>query len=310
MVQAVDAELGLAGDVGESGIGFEPDLFGGQQPGAVVGQTANMADVIVQGAAEDGVDQLRPAAYANHGDAVFQRVPNPFDFQCVSFWIELDPGIDFTAVMLRADIVTATDHQCIRRRGADGELVSFVSEYEQKPLKGPTALMLDSRGSMYFCDSGPLGETTLASPRGSVFFISHDGQLLQPLALESLAHPSGLALAPDESTLYVTEMPANRVLRFVQRPAGVYHCSVFHQFSGGLGPSAIAVDKSGNLYVARYDFAAPDRKGVVSVISAAGKLVQDIEAPAAELTGITFDRSQGTVFVSEASTGSVYSFAP
>jgi len=185
-----------------------------------------------------------------------------------------------------------------------------VSEYEQKPLKGPTALMLDSRGSMYFCDSGPLGETTLASPRGSVFFISHDGQLLQPLALESLAHPSGLALAPDESTLYVTEMLANRVLRFVQRPAGVSHCSVFPPFSGGLGPSAIAVAKRGHLSVARYAFAAPDRKGVVSVISAAGKLVQDIEAPAAELTGITFDRSQGTVFVSEASTGSVCSFAP
>ena len=116
MVQAVDAELGLAGDVGESGIGFEPDLFCRQQPGAVVGKTANMADIIVKGAAEDGVDQLRTAAYANHGDAVFQRVPNPFDFQCVSFRIELDPGIDFTTVMLRADVVTATDHQCIRRR--------------------------------------------------------------------------------------------------------------------------------------------------------------------------------------------------
>jgi hypothetical protein len=47
---------------------------------------------------------------------------------------------------------------------------------------------------------------------------------------------------------------ANRVLRFVQRPAGVYHSSVFHQFSGRLGPSALAVDADGNLYVARYDF--------------------------------------------------------
>ena len=47
----------------------------------------------------------------------------------------------------------------------------------------------------------------------------------------------------------------NRVLRFVQRPAGVYHSSVFHQFSGRMGPSALAVDPDGLIYVARYDFA-------------------------------------------------------
>ena len=29
MVQAVHAQFGLAGDVGESGAGFQPDLFGG-----------------------------------------------------------------------------------------------------------------------------------------------------------------------------------------------------------------------------------------------------------------------------------------
>ena len=30
-----------------------------------------------------------------------------------------------------------------------------------KQLKGPSALSIDSRGNMFFCDSGPLGETTL-----------------------------------------------------------------------------------------------------------------------------------------------------
>ena len=79
------------------------------------------------------------------------------------------------------------------------------------------------------------GGTTLASPKGSVFCISPDGRLLQPLALQCLAHPSGLAVSPDEQALYVCETMANRVLRFVQKPAGVFHFSVFYQFSGGLG---------------------------------------------------------------------------
>ena len=40
--------------------------------------------------------------------------------------------------------------------------------------------------------------------------------IAQPLAYESLAHPSGLALSPTGGALYVTEMMTNRVLRFVQ----------------------------------------------------------------------------------------------
>lgn len=47
----------------------------------------------------------------------------------------------------------------------------------------------------------------------------------------------------------------NRVLRFFQKPEGVFHSSVFCQFSGGVGPNAIAIDSKGNVYVAQYDIA-------------------------------------------------------
>jgi len=75
----------------------------------------------------------------------------------------------------------------------------------------------------------------------------------------------------------------NRLLRLVQRPAGVYHCSVFHQFSGRLGPSGIARDPQGNLYVTRYDFASQDegvtKQGVVSKISPEGKAAWSKQHP-------------------------------
>ena len=48
----------------------------------------------------------------------------------------------------------------------------------------------------------------------------------------------------------------NRVLRAVQRPVGVWHVSVFYQFSGGVGPIACGTDSNGNVYVARQDFAS------------------------------------------------------
>lgn len=54
---------------------------------------------------------------------------------------------------------------------------------------------------------------------------------------------------------YVAEQMKNRVLRFFQKPEGVFHSSVFCQFSGGVGPNAIAIDSKGNVYVAQYDIA-------------------------------------------------------
>ena len=52
---------------------------------------------------------------------------------------------------------------------------------------------------------------------------------------------------------YVAEMMTNRVLRFFQQPSGVYHASVFYQLSGGVGPSSLAIDSQGNLYIGHYD---------------------------------------------------------
>lgn len=197
-------------------------------------------------------------------------------------------------------------HQAVFRHGDDGQLAEFVKEYEAKQFKGPSAVLLDSVGNMFFCDSGPLGETTLQSPKGSIFLISADGQLLQPLVLEALADPCALALGLDERVIFVAEKMQNRLLRLVQRPTGVYHCSVFYQFSGGMGPSGVARDPQGNLYVTRYDFASVAKQGCISVISPEGKLLQEIATPAPELTGITISPQQNALFVTEASTNTVY----
>jgi aspartate beta-hydroxylase len=73
-----------------------------------------------------------------------------------------------------------------------------VGVYEDKPLKGPHSI--DSfNDSIFFTDSGPLGETGLHSPEGSLFVISSisSGQILKPISLGNLAGPSGIAISPD-----------------------------------------------------------------------------------------------------------------
>eukprot|EP00434_Breviolum_minutum_P014155 symbB.v1.2.012480.t1/scaffold861.1/size176854/10 len=117
----------------------------------------------------------------------------------------------------------------------------YVKEYEQSQFLGPNSLCLSRQtGMLYFTDSGPLGETSLQNPRGSVFAISPSTQLLIPLCLNTLAHPCGVALSPDEKNIYVAETAMNRILRFTQHPPQVFQCSVFCQLSGRFGPTALA----------------------------------------------------------------------
>jgi hypothetical protein len=102
---------------------------------------------------------------------------------------------------------------------------------------------------------------------------------------------------------------ANRILRFFEKPTGVYHGSVFCQLSGGVGPSAIACDRHGALYVAQYEstggniiflffsshlslyrpmyFLDGSSEGRVIVLSSTGQIQSYITVGGPEITGLT-----------------------
>ncbi len=83
--------------------------------------------------------------------------------------------------------------------------------------------------------------------------------------------------------------------------------SVFHQFSTGLGPSGLACSPdTGILYVSRFDTAGAASRGVVSVIDPEKGHVADLHLPAPELTGICISPDGADLFVSEASTGTIF----
>tara|TARA_B110001452_G_scaffold173121_1_gene145078 strand:+ start:1784 stop:1984 length:201 start_codon:yes stop_codon:yes gene_type:complete len=60
--------------------------------------------------------------------------------------------------------------------------------------------------------------------------------------------------------------------------------------------------------VTRFDAASPSgpKPGCIAVLSPEGKLLQEIATPAPELTGITINPEGNALFVTEASTNSVY----
>mmetsp|Transcript_32593 Transcript_32593/g.103206 ORF Transcript_32593/g.103206 Transcript_32593/m.103206 type:complete len:168 (-) Transcript_32593:138-641(-) len=160
-----------------------------------------------------------------------------------------------------------------------------------------------------------MGDTSLSNPKGSVFCVSSEDQLLKPLAVNCLAHPSGIAVSPDGSCVYVAETMANRILRFIRRPTGVYMCSVFHTFSGGFGPTSLACDSKSNLYVCRFDWARAvtserdsQTVGKIAVLDEEGSLVSELRTPGPEVTGILLveENESEFLYITEQSTGMIY----
>lgn len=148
------------------------------------------------------------------------------------------------------------------------EITPVIKDFDGNALRGPNSMVLsEKQNSLFFTDSGPLGETNLENPLGSIFAIDLGVSMLKPILYGKLAHPCGLALNPDENILYVAETLANRILRVVIHSSGVYYTSVFHQFSGRLGPTAIAVSPQGRLFVARFDYSEANKNGLISVLS-------------------------------------------
>lgn len=197
-------------------------------------------------------------------------------------------------------------HGAILTLDESGEHTIVVSEYEGKAFRGPNSITFDSAGSMYFTDSGPLGETTLGDPKGSLFVVGPD-ELLRPVVHESLAHPSGVAVAPGDKAVYVAETLANRILRIVQAPAGVHHVSVFHQFAGRLGPVAVACDaqRGGCLYVAHFDFEGASPAGLLTVLSSEGKVLKEVPLGGPEVSGVTISPDGSTLVVTDSGANTI-----
>ncbi len=188
--------------------------------------------------------------------------------------------------------------------------LELANSYESQQFKGPSSVCFNSSGSsFFFTDSGTLGTTSLQNPCGSVFQASAETGLLKPILLNCLAHPSSIAISSTDSHVYVAETCQNRILRIVVRSFGAQHASVFKQFSGGFGPTAVAIDSKGHLIVARSSLVLPGAKGFVTVLDDDGNVIVDVPGPGPDMTGLCVGRSaEGAemVYISEGTTGSVH----
>jgi sugar lactone lactonase YvrE len=118
-------------------------------------------------------------------------------------------GQPSSAVFTNDGVLYVSDfgHSAILSVQSNGQQDLVVGVYEDKPLKGPNCINI-TNGDIFFTDSGSFGETGLHSPTGSLFTISSSpsGQILKPIALETLAYPAGIAVSHDGKFMYAANI--------------------------------------------------------------------------------------------------------
>ncbi len=132
----------------------------------------------------------------------------------------------------------------------------LVKDFEGKPFNRPNDLVAGSQG-IYFTDPGVAPAAGEAPKPTGVYHLTADGKLKRIAA--DIRRPNGIALSPDERTLYVANTAGEWVVAFDLDAKGTV--TARHDFAKLAGfretepdraaaADGLAVDEKGRLYVA------------------------------------------------------------
>ncbi|HEV9038492.1 MAG TPA: SMP-30/gluconolactonase/LRE family protein [Puia sp.] len=178
----------------------------------------------------------------------------------------------------------------------------LASNYKGKKFNSPNDVVVDSRNNIYFTDPiyglpGKEKDPTRELTFEGVYRISNSGQLT--LLIDSIARPNGIALSPDEKTLYVgsSDDPHTRWY--------AYHIDDKGKIMGGgilldgtalkarasvkQGADGFKVDDRGNIWSA-----GPDG---INIISPRGRLLGLIRIYHRRVSNCAFDRRKKLLYI-------------
>jgi gluconolactonase len=189
--------------------------------------------------------------------------------------------------------ITRTDMQT-------GKVEVLTERFDGKRYNSPNDIAARSNGQIFFTDPCYDRRQEMELLHESVYRIDTDGRVTRIISQPDIQRPNGIALSPDEKTLYVVDSNrgpgSNRKIWAFEldaagNPGG--HQLVF-DFAPGRGGDGMGVDVEGNLYVAagvyraRNESETTDVPTGIYVISPTGKLHGRIPIPEDVITNVTF----------------------
>ncbi len=177
------------------------------------------------------------------------------------------------------------------------EFETLVKDYSGKRFNSPNDLAIKSNGDIYFTDP-PYGlngldedpEKELAF--NGVYRLKTDGEV--ELLTDVLSKPNGIALSPDEKTLYVANSDGKNPVWMsfpVNEDGTLGEGKIFFDASGLSGPGSqdgLKVDSSGNIFATG--------PGGVLVFDATGKHLGTIKTGAAT-ANVGFGENDKVIFI-------------
>ena len=193
----------------------------------------------------------------------------------------LEPGSNGLAFDPDGRLISA-EHgdRRIGRLEKNGKKITLVDRYQGKRINSPNDVVFSSNGDLYFTDP-PFGlpksydDPRKETPFQGVYKYSKSGELT--LLTKDIKAPNGIAFAPDEKKLYVSNAdPANAVwLVFDVKADGtidngrvLFNATAWTKNKPGV-PDGMKVDREGNIFGAG--------PGGIHVISPDGKHLGSIE---------------------------------
>lgn len=173
---------------------------------------------------------------------------------------------------------------------------TIADNYDGKQFNSPNDLVIDNNGNIYFTDppyGQPENQTGEIGING-VFKVSPNNEVT--LLTDSLAMPNGIALSPDQKTLYINQSdPDNPVLYSYEIAGGgslengkvLFDFKPLAENSNGL-PDGLKVHKSGNLFATG--------PGGVHILSPDGKLLATLNTGKAT-ANCAFDTDQKYLYL-------------
>jgi gluconolactonase len=204
-----------------------------------------------------------------------------------------DSGSNGLAVDARGAMVVAShkDKALLRRAPGGGAATVLAQRFGGQPFNSPNDIAIARDGTLYFTD--PDYQRAAApgrQPVTGVYRVAVDGSVT--LVDGSRKNPNGIALSPDEATLYVGALDG--VLRAYAIAGGKPQLPGRDLVTGLDGPDGMSVDCRGNLYVTEHGARR------VRVFTPEGKELATIRVDA-NVTNVAFGGKDGrTLYITGA----------
>ena len=177
------------------------------------------------------------------------------------------------------------------------EFKTLADNYQGKKLNSPNDVVVDKLGNLFFTDP-PYGllknvnDSSKQTPFQGVYKVKTDGTVI--LLVDSLTRPNGIALSPDQQTLYVanSDKPLAKWYSFHIKGDSLTDAKIFHSekyVEGENGaPDGLRVDKNGNLFATG--------PGGIWIFNPEGKVLGRFKLPQAT-ANCTFSADGKTLFM-------------